>query len=226
LIFYRTFIKEIYKKQIAYDSYTDIIKKVKSIDIEYIKTLRTPIGKNLSEMDLLKRGLDKVLLNKNYSTIKYYAILLEEIPEVMVAMVSIPTEDFNRNKLFDLGDLSKNAPIFSTNILKLNDSNGVILFVWDERFDEDCFIIDFIKSLYSMENSHLASAILYFIFNQSENIFISPTWWDKLGEEQQNILKNLKIENLTFENSLSKYKILDGFIDWKVKNIETNLIDL
>lgn len=142
----------------------------------------------------------------------------------MLHNLGIPALDFDNNELFDLDNYILHVPSISIDILAFEEK-GIILFSWNSanEYTYSDSIIKFIKSLDSILNTEKPMAILHLIFSFSEDIFISPIWFDSLEDNKKEILKEIKFKAIENMNILGDYKILENFVEWNVLDIKTNI---
>ncbi|MNJ64022.1 hypothetical protein D3C77_599570 [compost metagenome] len=63
---------------------------------------------------------------------------------------------------------------------------GQIVFTWMAEDDRACSA--FIKSLEQIEDGKLSSALVAYFFDNFENVFASPPWWEEIGASNQKAL--------------------------------------
>lgn len=227
---YRTISNELYMKQSSQKNNIKSRNYDKGLDLELSLAYQYFINNNMQdELDLsirdlnfIKNKYDEYLLSKNFEKQQYYIIFINKVPEIMNNTGWIPTNDFN-NLL--LADLSNEDEMFNTlTVSTINYNNqGAIVFSWldvDEMDNKYC--IDFIKSLNMIDNKDKSSAILEWILNCCENIYWSIDWWKSLSKSQQDIFIK-KSRDMTQGQNLYKYHELDGFLDWEIISIKTNI---
>lgn len=238
LLHYRILNKALYLKEIFYEAYIKAIQNledneqfIKTEDLQNYKNfindlteIANVIGIEPKMLIHQKENLDKILMKSNYKNQSYYAIIIDKIPEIQCSTTWIPTLDFDNNELFDLDNYNLHVPSISIDILTFKEK-GIILFSWN-RLNEFTYSeanIKFIKSLDNILNPEKPMAILHLLFSFSEDIFLSPSWFDSLEDNKKEILKG--ISRKAFENMsvLKDYKILENFVNWNVIDIKTNI---
>lgn len=238
LLHYRILNKALYLKQILHNAYEKTLEDMNKLEeivktenlkifidkLEYISKI---IGIESKQLISQKEELDKLLMKRDYSNQSYYAIIINEIPEIQCSSTWIPMLDFNNNELFDLDNHNLHIPSISIDILAYEDK-GIILFTWNNsnEYTYSESSVKFIKSLDNIANTEKFIAILYLIFGFNENIFISPTWFDKLDSNKQEILKQIQIDAINNLYTLGNYNVLKDFINWNIIDIKTNINDL
>jgi len=238
LLHYRILNKALYLKEILDEAYTKAIQELKEneqfIKIEDLQNYKNFIDELTKIANIIgiepkmlihqKENLDKLLMKSNYKNQNYYAIIIDKIPEIQCATTWIPALDFDNNELFDLDNYNSHVPSISIDILAFEEK-GIILFSWNcaNEYTHSDSNIKFIKSLDSILNIEKPMAILHLIFSFSEDIFISPIWFDSLSDNKKEILKGIQPTASEEMNILKDYKILENFVDWNVIDIKTNI---
>jgi hypothetical protein len=148
----------------------------------------------LRDVKYVKKIYDNDLLNQDYGNIKHYSVIINKIPEVMVAGAFIPSMDFQGNELINyIDNYNKEYNAIFTSIIKINENKGALVFSWNESIDSaECEA--FIKSLdcLSAEDKIKAISCLLFKINK-ENLFISPTWYESLSIEKKELIRSCYI---------------------------------
>jgi len=183
------------------------------------------IGNETAHRDLkiVKTVLDEKLINQDYSNIKYYAIIINKIPDIVSTCVWAASRDFKNTKLIDITDLSKNFNSMCVSTFPYSEK-GIILFSWlDDIESPECY--SFIKSLSNLSNKDKIKAFINWLFSANENIFLAPKWWENLGIVKKTLLVDIFNSTMTKEINLSNYHHID-VVDWKIEDIKTNISEL
>lgn len=223
LLHYRILNKKLYLQQNIYALYTKQISYYnKNQDlVTDLKRQRRQFETEIKSLTEQKNILDDLLIKHDFFNQKFYALIIDKIPEIQCSEAWIPILDFNNSELFDLNNLDLKIPSMSIDILAFEDS-GIILFSWNnEQNIHNNSNIKFIQSLNKIENKLLG--ILALIFSFTENIFINPSWWNNLSNTKQQLIKDLPLNALQTGGDLSNYNNLEGLIDWNIIDIETNI---
>lgn len=228
MLAYRAIARELYLK---YGS-TENNKNMKEYDKGQPKEIQLMIqmlsnhmteGTDLAVRDLekLKSMYDKKLVEKNFSSVKYYCILINSVPEIMSSAGWTPELDFNDNKLVDFSDKDVNFNSLTVSTIALKGDKGAIVFAWLEEMDsKPCY--DFIKSFNDISDDYKDSAILKWLFECNENIYWSEDWWNSIKLDKQNELIN-SMMNIISGPSLKGYKNFSTCLSWKLNAIKTNI---
>lgn len=229
LNYYRTLVRELFLKEKnakfqsdkmkSYDKGMNLLEQImfqKTVDLVHM-------GFDVGHRDLqvVKKVLDKKLIDKKFDDMKYYALIINKIPDIMSSGVWVVTSDFNDNELADLSDLEKNYNSLCVSTLLFSTNQGLILFSWNESIDcPEC--IKFITSLNNLSNDNKIKAAVYWLFTANENIYFSPKWWNNLEISKQKQIIDLFHNTIVDIPKLSLYQDLD-IVDWQIEDIKTNI---
>lgn len=173
------------------------------------------------DLEKIKIFYDKKLIEENFSSIKYYCILIDSVPEIMSTAGWLPELDFNNNKLLDLNDKNIMFNTLTVSTIGLKDGKGAVIFAWLDVIDSKA-CISFIKSLNEIPDDYKDSAILKWLFECNENIYWSEDWWNTIELDKQNELIS-SMMNTMRGASLKDYKSLSSCLSWKINEIKTNI---
>jgi hypothetical protein len=172
-------------------------------------------SRGLEDIERLKNELDRALLSREFSVVSHYVIEFDRTPDVLCSGVTNPVYDFQGTILQDLSDLKKNSEILTFSLIP-TETGGAAVFAWLQTEPAGRRLVD---SLNSFGDGDIPHAVLRFIFQNFENLCMSPKWWDGLPEtHQQRLLRRM-------ENSAAidipwdpKDLMDDGLrvIDWRV----------
>ncbi len=226
---YRTLVRELYLKEKnalfqsskmkCYDKGMDIFQQ-----LQYQTSLDDiHAGTDAGQRDLkiVKAILDKKLINKQFDDMRYYALIIEKIPDIISTCVWLVSSDFKNNKLIELSDLSKTYNAMSVSTLVYSETKGIIILSWDNSIKSpECY--EFIETLNRLSNCDKIKAIVYWLFSINENIYFAPEWWENLGLSKQEQLSDIFNATLMDLPNLSLYHGLD-VVNWSIDEIKTNL---
>ena len=179
----------------------------------------------LNDIKSHKSEYDSIFESENFEDLKYFIIEVSDIPTILCSGAVFISYDFNGKKLQNLRDSSIRPDTLCYSVIPSQHS-GFIVFVWLSSSHKSC--IKFIHSLQDIKNQFISSSIVRFLFEFCENIYISPNWWDNLNENYKTKLTNRfnKAINPFIERGNNCLIDDNGSIinvDWKVKNIRTNI---
>ena len=226
---YRTLTRELYLKEKnsifqsakmkEYDRGMDLLQQI--MYQTHVDGIATGTDAGERDLKIVKSILDKKLLKKEYDKIKYYALVIDSVPDIMSTGVWVVSSDFENNKLADLSILENNYNSMSVSTLLYSENKGIILFSWEDSMEcPEC--LQFIKSLNKLSNSEKVQAIVYWLFSVNENIYFSPEWWENLDPLEQKQLSDIFHSTLMDLPDLSLFKNLD-VVNWNINEIQTNI---
>lgn len=222
---YRALCKEIYAK----GSNEDIINLIKESDRgrglleqlftqDFASAYGLGVNTAIKELAVLKDQFDSHLLGKEGIELSHLIITSEVPCPVAVSSILCPDVDFDGKAIQDLSDLKvvPECVIFNS---FTSDGKGYVVFSW---LKESRIIQSFIKTLPQDFNS-LRNAILRFFFSVSENIYISPGWWEALTDQQRGSLTDRVMIGVNpFEERSSRFLCDDNinYGGWEISSAQ------
>jgi hypothetical protein len=222
---YRALCKEIYAKG-SNDEVIDLVKDsdrgkdllgqlfTQGIASAYALGVETAV----KELAVLKEQFDSYLLGKRESDLCHFVISSDVPCPVAVSSIFIPEVDFEGKAIQDLSNLNVVPECVVFNSFS-SDGRGYVVFTW---LKETTIIDSFIETLPNDFNS-LKNAILRFFFSVSENIYISPVWWEQLTDQQKNSLtERVMIGANPFKEKENNYLCDDNinYEGWDISAVE------
>ncbi len=218
---YRALCKEIYAK----GSNEKIIELIKDSDKgkdlidqvftqDFASAYNLGVETSIKELTILKERFDNHLLNIEKNDIHHLVITSETPCPVAVSSILCPDVDFNGKSIQDLADLEVIPECVIFNSFS-SDGKGYVIFSW---LADATIIESFIDTLPKDYNS-LKNAIIRFFFSVSENIYISPNWWNTLTEQQRKSLTDrVMIGANPFMETKKTYLCDDGvnYTGWSI----------
>lgn len=181
-------------------------------------------GFNLGHRDLLyiKQVMDSNLIKKDYSNMKYYALVINKTPEIMSTCVWTPSINFEGTKLANLKDKDKRFNSLSFSTLKYQDDKGILIFSWHDNIScDECN--SFIKSLNTLDKFSKIQALIYFLICTNENIYFNINWWNDIIDTKQKKITNLFLTTMSGEIDLSRFSDIEPIVDWEIIDIQHNI---
>lgn len=228
MLAYRAVARELYlkygsiesnKKKMEYDKGLSKESQIQFQNAVNYMTTNTNLA--VRDLEIIKSLYDKKLLERNFSSIKYYCVLIDSVPEIMSSAAWFPELDFNNKKLLDFSDENAIFNSLTVSTIGLKDKKGAIIFAWlNEINSEPC--ANFLKSFDNIHDDNKDIAILKWLFECNENIYWSEDWWTSLELDKKNELIT-SMMNIMVGVSLKDYKRLLGCLSWKVNEIKTNI---
>lgn len=182
LIGYRSLSREHFTKM-AQNEFQEIYKKVdkgrpenEQHEIQtwaYYHSMGVSVG--VRDMNIHKKKFDKVLNSGDYKNVRGFVIEFSDILPVLCSGARYPEIDFLGNKLQDLSDRNKTPDIICFSLFA-SEGHSYAVFTWLEYSDRSCEM--FIETLNRLSDKNIFSALVRFIFQSFENIFIEPVWWE------------------------------------------------
>lgn len=223
---YRALCKEIYAK----GSSEDVVDLIKESDKgkDFLKQLFTQdfasayglgVDTAVKELAILKDQFDNHLLNKEQIEVCHLVITSETPCPVAVSSILCPDVDFEGNTIQDLANLDVIPECVIFNSFS-SDGKGFVVFSW---LKTSKVIEAFIETLPKDDLGFLKNAIFRFFFSVSENIYISPVWWDSLTDEHRTSLTDRVMIGVNpFQPKNDKYLCDDAinYGGWEISGFE------
>jgi hypothetical protein len=173
----------------------------------------------LRDVTILKEKFDKILLAKDYGKILFARFELDRHPDIMVSGGCAPEFDFCGRELQNLGHLQHLQEIILFSLFT-SGGRGHFCFIWHEEHDKTCR--QFSDSLIALTQDQRAHAIVRFVFEYSDNVYMNPDWWDaRSAIEKRALIARVGAPILV---SRSKKCLCDDgmrVVDWRVENVES-----
>ncbi|SNT68294.1 SEC-C motif-containing protein [Amphiplicatus metriothermophilus] len=134
------------------------------------------------DIDEDKSFYDNVLTSEDYSSMRSYIVKFEKTPTIMCSGRLAPIYDFTGALLQDGCDPNVKLRHLSLNSFASGDG-GAVVFTWLEDSDNVC--VPFARSLHATDHAILADTLTRLMFENLQNIYWSPTWWDNLPDESK-----------------------------------------
>jgi SEC-C motif len=136
-----------------------------------------------------KTDWDTALVNGDRSNFSWSFVKFDGILPITTSGVFIPEFDFGGNRLQALNAPMGALALLGFNIIPIGGQTCAV-FGWLDKKPQNT---RFVESLLAIPESHLASAMVQFGFDTSENLFIKPSWWEKLDAQIKTYLeRNLR----------------------------------
>lgn len=162
----------------------------------YYKDLGWYKGRLAALQDLYeyKSVYDKVLTSRDFDSVRGYVVEFNSPPPVMCSASIFPDQTFAGIQLQDYVDLYKRLDMISFTSFSVGEK-GAIVFAWTTESDNVCS--SFIKSLMVIPDEYVTSALLRLLFTYSDNIHMSPDWWEGLPEAmKRSVIERIQINSL------------------------------
>jgi hypothetical protein len=188
LIMYRTVSRELFVKESCKGTFGLVKEMDKGKDIfeqMYIQDrYRHFNGSNdltISDLKNIKSSLEKMLISKDYDQLEHVIIELETPPKVMSSSIGGMHFGFDGSLIQKITNDPMSIPDYlSVNSFSSN-SKGYIVFSWlnEHRVSNQKLI----KTL--MCSNSISDSLLMLIISQTENVYLSPEWWEHLSDQKK-----------------------------------------
>lgn len=153
------------------------------------------------QFEKYKGKLNQFLKNKEYSALKYFVYEVNHIcPLICSSWLRIHGEIKGGYVIENPTELYCGYPIMTTIFHTENDTTIILL----ARFKEDSITNYVFKQLDSLSGRELEQKLTTLIFEQVENFYLSPVFWNYLPQNEKNKLQNdINIEKKQFPTKSS-----------------------
>jgi hypothetical protein len=135
----------------------------------------------LNDLEHHKAAYDTRLLSSDFEEVRGYVIRLERPPSVLCSAAMFPEFDFEGRILQEMGDLSKPLELICVSSIAVEE-NGAVAFTWLSGQRTSLLLCE---SLERVPIERISSALIRLMFQFSENIYLTPSWWNSLSKEVQ-----------------------------------------
>lgn len=227
LLTYRAICRERFAKQRHIDTLVELNDADRGHSVydqalmqEYIQGNKLGADEALARLTGYKDSLERMLIAQDFDGIRYYALCLSAPPDVMAAGGVIAEYDFDGHQIQETPALGRISDSFAFSVLGAG-AGGIVVFSWVDEKNGAC--TKFINSFDALPNSDKGDAIIRFLFAYSENLCISPDWWEQLSEAKRDSLrKRVKVGTAYYNLPDSNILRPDGnsYVSWDVSEIK------
>lgn len=176
-----------------------------------VDALTTGVGLANRDLKYQKDNLDSILINNTYENIEGFVIECKEIPSVMCSGSIFPHYDFQGNRVQNFLDFNARLKSLTLNIISSNGV-GYIVFSWLHSDSDVCK--DFIASLKKTNKNRVTDAIIRLLFENFENKFASPEWWDSLPRDKQSRLNKKFHISVSLKHDLDSQSLVEDHVKY------------
>jgi len=174
----------------------------------------------LRDLNSYKSDYDNSLLSNNFKDVKFFALTFDNVPDIMCSFALYPEIDFKGKKLQDFND--QNRLDLLTFTITATDFGGCAIFSW---LGDSNLNLEFLSSLREIESKKVASSLIDFTFEFSENVYFSEDWYENLSKNNKESIKKratsgTNLKNYRENSSLNK---IYSKIEWNNITELTNL---
>ncbi len=232
LLAYRAIARENFMK-ISLNQFLPTLREVdrgRSIDEQesiqnHIQSFESGTNAGVISSTFYKTLVDRKLVEQDFSSVRYYKIELKEVPDTLCSGGIFPEYDFTGNMLQDLSEIDIIPDMLTVSSIA-TPKGGALIFVWFK--EKERRIVDFLESLIHLPQSKIPNALVRLMFEQIENIFLAPKWWEKLRHKEKTMLMDRTLSGLPIPippyMRTNTCLMDDGgkYVDWKITGITTN----
>ena len=190
LLAYRAHAKEAYTKTAANKVNNQIIANAdKGMSPEMQKIfqkqkvqLEEGTQAGLKDIQHHKEFFDKYLEDKDYSAVRSVSFKFDVPFPIMVSGGTNPTHDFDGKQVQSLENLAVVPDCWYITSF-YDGTSGWVVFSWLEHSHMSCHKV--IKTLLDKPKNDIPAYLAQYIFDNFENFFIAPDWWDSLDKEER-----------------------------------------
>lgn len=223
LLSYRALCFEIYMKQVGVstldftrdnlDAGRPFYEQAEIQQLLYAATYSMRLG--FDEHTRLKIRWDQALQDGNLCDFQWYYVKFDGVLPIVTSGVFFPERDFGGNALQPITAPVGALALMGFNVLPINGKTS-LLFGWLDKKHQNT---KFVRTFESIPDDVLASAIIQFCFDTSDNIFVRPSWWISLPK----IPKDYLLWNL--RNSTPGGKQPDGLVPRSPTLIQAQVLE-
>lgn len=177
----------------------------------------------LADIRRANRQYGELLRAGAYAEIRYLAVRLDSVPDVMCSGGKNPQFDFEGNEIQDFSDLDVPAHGLSFSLLA-SGQTGCAFFTWLP--DDDAVCIPFVSSFSRLSDTQIPHALVRIAFGHIENLYWRPEWWDSLfSESRDRLLERVRIAAHPEIAIPRDFLCEDGLrvVRWRVNGRQTNV---
>jgi len=127
------------------------------------------------------------MTSRNFAQVRFYGVEFDVVPELMMAGSFFLDYDFSGDACQAAAWSDPNAILqMMTLSLVHYKGGGAAIFSWLD--DGSPVPLKFIRSFHELSDDQLPHAVVRFVFEYSENIYMNPKWWNHLPKNTQDTL--------------------------------------
>lgn len=181
---YRALCRELFHKESSHE-FTDTLAARNLPGQRIVQSFGAGTHRGLAELRVLKHELDVMLMNSDYSRLRYLVCETSQTPSILVSSWISIDRGFQGQIIQRLDDRSNLLHGTMLSIIPRRDA-GYVIFAW---LDDRPAATRFIRSLDRVADTELAESLLHFAFEFSDNVYCRPSWWNSLPRDAQDSLE-------------------------------------
>jgi hypothetical protein len=224
LLTYRVLLMEVYLKRCGLEAMKiareadrgcDMLTQLETQD--FVGGYAHGLQSGLNSMDAHRRLYDSDLLAHDFTQIRSVTVNFARVPDLVCSGFVNPEYDFN-GRLVQNCMTTERLDGLGFSMLA-HSAGGVAVFAWREDSDQSC--VPLLESFLSLPRARIGDALLRFAFENLENIFLSPTWWESLDSKAHAALEDRMMANLPWHPARPRGLVDDGeqYVNWPVHGI-------
>lgn len=227
LLTYRALCRELFHCRHKLEAFSDWEKLLTGLPPEELRIWeqllqneKTLVEIRLHNLEARKRQDDESLLKRDFHDSMFYAVFTAEIPDVLCSAIVVPQSDFSGSPLESLND--DNSFRYCAFSIIGCETGGAVMFSGSKAKNPS--LLQLIQSFRRISDSQVSDAIVRFAFEFSNNVCISPNWWEHLAPSSREALIDRAQSGHTSERS-KDCLIEDGVkvASWRFVKILTNM---
>jgi hypothetical protein len=197
---YRAITKESYLKRkqaesmLSLETFREIHNLPKETDVQFSPEALLYQAASLrgaEEIERLKARLDQLYLTKDFSRLCTTIIPFGSVPGLVCNFVYAPDFDFKGNCLQDFTSFEQDLSALFVTVLPVNTGGFAIFSYLDTANSAPRKLIESLVS-----ESDITSSLVWLIACQTENFALSPSWYEGLSQEQQQMFVSANLSNV------------------------------
>ena len=190
---------------------------------EFVNLFHMALQNSLDRLERQKVSHDRILLKGSYENVNRVIIYTENTPDVLCSGGFSPHYDFNGTLLQDHKNLQALLDLLTCTIIP-TEAGGAVIFTWlDETQGSNSRLL---RSLFALPEEAIGNAIVSMLFEHLENIFWSPVWWGGINDSSKNYLVKKSTSGVSVDRDATCLDVSGvKLVDWKIKSIESNVLN-
>lgn len=144
--------------------------------------------KAIEEVTAIKQRYDDIYRRSAWEDLHYRAVWFDKQLPMAFSTGLLPEYSFTGTRLQNLSDLTRTAE-HVTMTLTVGSNYSVVVFAWAGDGNESA--LRFTESFLQVPDAQKADALVSTALELTENVYISPVWWNSLAPETQQPLLQL-----------------------------------
>jgi hypothetical protein len=227
LLAYRALCSELFHCRHKLEAFSDWRKLLVGLPKAEVQTYeqllheeQTMVEIRLKNLEEHKRQSDKSMLERDFSDYMFYVAFTHEIPDILCSALVVPQSDFTGNQMESLNE--DNTFRYCAFSIIGCENGGAVIFSGSK--DKSPSVLQLIQSFCRIPDSQSPDAIVRFAFEFSNNVCISPSWWERLDvPSKERLIDRAQSGHLTERR---KDCLIDDGVkvaSWEIVKRQTNM---